>query len=90
MDVLCQSFPAMLHVEEKNPRGIGGKTKLEFAAEQGNFKVCKLIIDSINENSIKELTPLIWGMKNMVLQAWLFAIKLLRKWKSYPIIEDFN
>ena len=61
MDVLCQSFPAMLHVEEKNPRGIDGKTKLEFAAEQGNFEVCKLIIDSINENSIKELSPLDLG-----------------------------
>ena len=38
-----------LNSEDKNPQDKAGKTPLHYAAEDGKFTVCKLIIDKIGE-----------------------------------------
>ena len=38
-----------LNSEDKNPQDKAGKTPLHYAAENGKFTICKLIIDKISE-----------------------------------------
>ena len=38
-----------LNSEDKNPQDKAGKTPLHYAAEDGKFTVCKLIIDKIGK-----------------------------------------
>ena len=39
----------LLNSEDKNPQDKFGKTPLHYAAEDGKFTACKLIIDKIGE-----------------------------------------
>ena len=39
----------LLNLEDKNPQDKDGKTPLHYAAEDGKFTTCNLIIDKIGE-----------------------------------------
>ena len=52
---------SLLNSEDKNPRDKVGKTSLHYAAEDGKFTVCKLIIAKIGElllHLLLNVTPL--------------------------------
>ena len=48
-------------LQEKNPRNSRGETPLHYAAENGHFEVCKLIIEWVDDKSPRNdngITPL--------------------------------
>ena len=58
----------LLNSENKNPQDKVGKTPLHYAAEDGKFTVCKLIIDKIGEllfHLLINVTPAINRSKSM-------------------------